>query len=265
MKFKLVEYELLKNHLLVSIKNLAQKRRYDAQKFINDYKNDKANATELAAYYPKINVKRRKQIGYILTTMRCLDEADYPLEQKKLLLNALGCHVYDLILQKEYDPERSWSNYISSFTTNADNSIFFTSLKNSLNLSADNMPSNADLHNMFSQLKKFLMSQIYSNYEKRILSNTNPYNPTKIETFNWQEFIDQFNQRIQTLESLSHAESQFNKPEKSEPSGMPINVARTRHGIFPVEDSSGSCRSASNSPVDPPPIHQLSTLLINNY
>jgi hypothetical protein len=189
MTYIYIEYEELKTRLLTSITNLAKQKGYpNAKTFIDAYMEDKANPDQLAKEYSKLSSKRRKQIAYALTTIRCLDHSSSQEEKK-------------------YNPDKSWSNYITSFATNEKQSVFFKSIFNSLNISKENKPSSLELSLMFSGLKQFMLSQIYSDSKSTVLSPNNPYCKNKIENFEWTTSIAELSARIAGLEDLSHQDA----------------------------------------------------------
>lgn len=250
MAFQYVKYDELKKKLLLSIANLAAKRGHrDANKLIEDYKEDRANPDELSEHYCNISAKRRKQIGYLLTTIRCLDNNSIlKPEEKEFLLNALACYVEDIIFG-EYSPDKSWSNYIASFATDPNRSVFFVSLYNSLNLSADNVPSSPELYSMFSALKNFMLQHIYVDQNQGLLSTSNPYNETKIESFDWKKFVGVLSKRIGKLEKLSYVESRFRTLEEAK-QGNKVTISNTGLGIFQLDEpNKNSCKSSASAEI----------------
>lgn len=240
MGFEYVDYDVLKEKILQSIQHLAKKYQYNAQKLIDDYQQDKAEAEELAQRYVNIPPKRRTQIGFLLTTIRCLDASTLCTDDKKQLINSLACYVYQIIFN-EYDPERSLKNYFSSYVTSPDNSKFYSLLATSLDLRTDNLPSNAELWFMCSKLKTFMLSYIYvdpSDLRKGLLSANNPFNESKIDGFEVKAFLERLTKRIAKLEECVHSQSERLAPDELEKVKVKQQPAYSSSlGLFAVADT----------------------------
>lgn len=255
MGFQYVDYDVLKEKILQSIQHLAKKYGHSAQKLIDDYKQDKADPKELAHKYPNIPQKRRAQIGFILTTIRCLDASSIAIEDRQQTFNALACYVHGSIFN-DYDPERSWLNYFSSFATNENNSKFYVSLATSLDFRVDNIPSDADLCFMFSKLKNFMLSYIYvdpTDLRKGHLSANNPFNEKKIENFDVKIFLEHLTKKIAKLEQCVHSQSAVLAQDKKEEIKVkPESVYSSSVGLFAAADACRDevgCSELGNRPI----------------
>lgn len=247
MGFQYVDYDVLKEKILQSIQHLAKKYKHNAQKLIEDYKQDKADPNELAHRYANIPQKRRTQSGFILTTIRCLDASSISIEDRQQILNALACYVHGSIFN-DYDPERSWINYFSSFATNENNSKFYVSLATSLDFRVDNIPSDAEFCFMYSKLKNFMLSYIYvdpTDLRKGHLSANNPFSEKKIEDFDAKTFLERLTKKIAKLEQCVHSQSEVLAQDESEQIKVKQQSAYSGLGLFAVADTNGLDESAS--------------------
>lgn len=243
MGFEYVDYEVLKEKLLQSIQHLAKKYQHNAQKFIDDYKHNKADANELAQCYVNIPQKRRTQSGLILVMVRCLDASSIPVADKQQILNALVCYELENIFH-DYDPERSWKNYFSSFVTNVNNSKFYVSLATSLDLRVDNIPSSAELFVMFSKLKNFMRPYVYidpSDLRKGLLSANNPFNEAKIDGFEVKTFLAGLTKKIAKLEESVHNQRALLVADERETVEVKQqSVSSSSFGLFAVADTNAA-------------------------
>ncbi|MFA6303392.1 MAG: hypothetical protein WC627_09745 [Legionella sp.] len=144
MGFTLVEYEMLKGKVQVSISTYVGQAQFDATRM------NKAHAK-------LTDGNRRIQCQCLLKLMELLDAPACPEQfknKKNLILNGAVFHIRSQI----------FNSYVATSATNSD---LYKLLTSSLGITKKNTPENDDLFQMYGLLEKFLRANAY-NTEKGI-------------------------------------------------------------------------------------------------
>jgi hypothetical protein len=196
MGFYLVEYETLSDNIIKAVLDFASYYNCDGPSIIKHYgcghllnENDQKKPMELDAYNANVSETRRTHVGFVLTCLNLIDTGGKELEDKRLLLNAVGCYVRTMI-KDEYNTEKSTLNKLASYITSEDKSNFFMQLGYALNIARDNDPGCIDMHLMCTTLKDFVLEHVQSSSKHtRQGIVIHPFSEKRIEKFNVKEFI----------------------------------------------------------------------------